>query len=112
MSSIQKQSDRSEYLRNYYVANREKIIKKSRKYAMLRKYGMTQEDADKMLADQGGVCAICHADNPQRKNSDWSIDHCHTTGRVRGILCTPCNTMLGNARDNKQTLANAIQYLN
>lgn len=74
-------------------------------------YGITIEERDTMLALQGGCCAVCGTDNPQRKNADWAVDHCHSTGKVRGILCHPCNLMLGHARDNSHTLAQAIHYL-
>ncbi len=76
-----------------------------------RKYGITEEERDAMLAAQGGVCAICKTDTPPVKVG-WVIDHCHRDGHVRGVLCPPCNKMLGFARDNPTTLANAIQYLN
>lgn len=75
------------------------------------KYGITVEQRDELLAEQGGVCAICKTGTPPTKLG-WVVDHCHSTGKVRGILCSPCNTLLGAARDNTQTLTNAIQYLN
>jgi hypothetical protein len=64
-----------------------------------------------MLSDQGGVCAVCGADNPQKGGQDWAVDHCHASGKVRGILCHPCNVALGLFRDNSHTLAQAIHYL-
>ncbi|WP_415651065.1 endonuclease VII domain-containing protein [Rhodococcus qingshengii] len=74
----------------------------------LRKaYGMTQDEYDQLMDSQGGCCAIC-------KSSDvdvWHIDHCHTTGRVRGILCPHCNRGLGMFRDQPQFLRDAALYL-
>ena len=69
----------------------------------LRKfYGITSQDYDDMLARQGGVCAICKAPPAERsykgdpKEPRLYVDHCHTTGVIRGLLCPGCNTMLGH----------------
>jgi hypothetical protein len=59
----------------------------------LRKYGLTAEDFDRMLASQQGRCRGCGTTDPGRKG--WHIDHCHVTGRVRCLLCNRCNTVLG-----------------
>jgi hypothetical protein len=84
--------------------------------AMLRKhnlkstYGLTIETYEQMLASQKHQCAICGFDfTTQDKNPH--VDHDHVTGQVRGILCHPCNLMLGQAKDNITTLKNAISYL-
>jgi len=58
---------------------------------------------------QDGRCAICEC--KQSENRQFAIDHDHTTGHIRGLLCGRCNTMLGFARDNIHSLAAAIQYL-
>jgi hypothetical protein len=62
-----------------------------------------------MLSKQGDVCAICATDKPTRVG--WVVDHCHSTGRVRGILCGNCNTALGMVKDNPETLLAAVTYL-
>lgn len=72
------------------------------------KYGITPEDYQEMLAAQGGVCAVCGAGPGVRA---LAVDHCHTTGRVRGILCPNCNTGLGKFRDDVGLLTRAITYL-
>lgn len=71
-----------------------------------------------LLADQGGVCAICKTpiEFTQTKGGGSSqfeavIDHCHTTGKVRGVLCGLCNTGLGRFKDDKERLQRAITYL-
>jgi len=74
-----------------------------------RKYGITEEDYCNMWNDQEGLCAICGSDDNSGKR--FSVDHCHDTGKVRGLLCDPCNWMLGQAKDNTNTLAKAIKYL-
>jgi hypothetical protein len=63
-----------------------------------------------MFATQGGVCAICSAPDESLKKR-LCVDHCHTTGAVRGLLCDNCNTALGKFRDNADTLRRAITYL-
>lgn len=61
-----------------------------------------------MLTSQGGTCAICHGTATVGR---LAVDHCHLTGKVRGLLCTNCNTALGKLKDSKELLLNAINYL-
>lgn len=72
----------------------------------LAKYGLKQEDYDRMTIRQGGACAICGDDG-----SSLLIDHDHLTGEVRGLLCMDCNFMLGNAHDDIRILHRGIMYL-
>lgn len=76
---------------------------------MMTKYGITVAERDTLFKVQGCVCAICKTDSPDIRG--WAVDHCHGTNEVRGILCHPCNLILGNAGDNTATLAAAITYL-
>lgn len=75
-----------------------------------RNYGITVAERDALFEKQGFKCAICAADSPGA-NRDWNVDHCHTTGKVRGVLCHKCNVALGLFGDNSHTLAQAIHYL-
>ena len=77
----------------------------------IRRYNMTQERYEKLLAEQGGVCAICRKFNTFRTTPHMTIDHSHITGGVRGVLCAKCNTGLGGFRDNPELLWRAIKYL-
>ena len=79
---------------------------KTRKYRLKNKYGLTETIFNIMLNQQDSKCGICREVMEQPH-----IDHDHKTGRVRGLLCTHCNTMLGMARDSTFTLRNAISYL-
>lgn len=87
------------------------------KTIMLKKqYGITLEDYNRILEKQNHVCAICG--NPERaikkstgKLIDLAVDHCHSTGKVRGLLCTGCNTGLGNFKDDTIILNKALLYL-
>jgi hypothetical protein len=74
------------------------------------RYGMTVVGWFEMFDLQGKVCAICKADKPGGK-AWWHTDHCHKTGRVRGILCIHCNRLLGGAQDDVQILEAATAYL-
>ena len=70
---------------------------------------MTVEQFEQMFTDQGGRCAICGTDDFQGKRPH--VDHCHTTGVIRGLLCVRCNQGLGNFRDSPAQLRAAIAYL-
>lgn len=77
-------------------------------------YGLTVEQFDELLASQGGACAICGkpADlTPGVRTDQWNIDHCHETGAVRGILCSPCNIGIGQLGDDPARLRAALRYL-
>ena len=75
------------------------------------KFGITVDVYDAMLVKQEGRCAICNTDQPDSKHGLFSIDHCHTTGKIRGLLCQPCNRGLGQFRDSASSLAAAVAYL-
>jgi hypothetical protein len=78
----------------------------------LRQYGLTVEQYETLLADQGGCCAICQSTKPRRKTqSDFCIDHDHATGAVRGLLCVKCNAGLGNFHDDPGQLLAAERYI-
>jgi hypothetical protein len=77
-------------------------------------YGITESDYERMLEAQGGVCAICKSPassprNARRRNLD--VDHCHTTGQVRGLLCGCCNRAIGQLNNDVTLLFNAAKYL-
>jgi hypothetical protein len=73
------------------------------------KYGLSAAGYDDLLAQQGGVCAICQQLDP--KGRRLAVDHCHETGRVRGLLCVPCNVGIGNLNDDPERLLAAVAYL-
>lgn len=84
------------------LAYRDKIIR--------RKYGISLAEFDEMLALQGGGCAICGSTvNPDARS--LAVDHCHGTGRVRGILCGRCNKAIGLFNDDPLLLEKAVIYL-
>ena len=75
-----------------------------------KKYGMTNEQWDEMWNEQGKRCKVCGTDKTESRDR-WHTDHCHTTGLVRGILCSLCNQMLGMARDSERILRAGADYL-
>jgi hypothetical protein len=84
---------------------------RSRRYQLKTKYGITEAEFDALLAEQGGGCAICGTTTPRGRGQRFHVDHCHETGKVRGILCSECNTGLGKFRDDPDLLRRALAYL-
>lgn len=79
-----------------------------RDYMLQQRYGITQAQYDVMFQEQDYCCAIC-----KRSNFTYHphVDHCHSTGKVRGLLCAPCNAYLGYSKDNPEVYEAAIKYL-
>ena len=75
---------------------------------LMRKFGITLEQYNQMLAEQGGTCAICHAVPGLRR---LAVDHDHATGTIRGLLCSECNKALGLLEDDPALLRQAADYL-
>ena len=82
---------------------------KRRNCALQKKYGIGIEQFQDLLVSQSRGCGICLSREPDGKG--WHVDHCHETGKVRGILCGYCNRMLGFAKDRPEVLLAAISYL-
>lgn len=96
------------------IKNREKIREGNRKRNRLRSfsklYNITENDYNKMFVEQNGCCAICNMHQSEFKRV-LAIDHCHNTGKVRGLLCIKCNMCLGGVNDNIEILQKMIKYL-
>ena len=84
---------------------------KSRKQNLKINYGITLEDYEIMYSKQSGKCLICNSFKNDKGKDGLVVDHCHTKGHVRGLLCFECNTGLGRFKDNIILLENAIKYL-
>jgi len=76
------------------------------------KYGLTLEAYNIMLQAQNHRCKICGAEDSKVEGKRMFVDHCHTTGKIRGLLCHLCNSGLGLFRDSTELLTKAIGYLN
>lgn len=128
---------RQQYAREYYLKNRERIsvakkdlyqtnpgpmICRARQWAidhpketkakqraaqLKSRYGIVEADYQKMFDDQRGLCKICHNTDSQK----LSIDHCHYSGKVRGLLCAACNKAIGLMKDSPERLRAAADYL-
>jgi len=79
-------------------------------YCLMHRYGLTIEDYNYILEQQGGVCEICRKPVSEF-NKRLHVDHDHNTGVIRGLICSSCNLMLGHAKDNVNILGNAILYI-
>ena len=107
------------YLSQYYQNNKDKYKRESgtRKGEQLKRlYNITREDWDNLYTQQKGCCAICKQpelviDYRTKTVRTLAVDHCHVTGKVRGLLCTQCNRAIGLLKDNISVLENAISYL-
>ncbi len=103
---------RLEYYHNQ--GGKAKQQQRSFKYNLSR-YGITKTDYDYLLNKQNKKCAICGATEVLRKdkrNDSLYVDHCHSTGKIRGLLCNNCNSGLGMFKDKIENLKAAIEYLN
>lgn len=77
----------------------------------LKRYGITVEQYQTMFVAQNGKCAICETTQFDGPGKKLHVDHCHTTGIVRGLVCVRCNVLLGMAKDCPDRLTRAIAYL-
>lgn len=98
----------------YSRAHRERNRNSYRDKELRKNFGIALIDYQSMLKAQGSVCAICG--NPERRirhgKLTWlAVDHCHTTGVIRGLLCSPCNQAIGLLRDSPEVLRKAAAYL-
>ena len=88
--------------------NRLKVQK--RRDQLRHRFNLTIGEYDKILEKQQGKCAICGGGKEKQKYK-FAVDHCHATGKIRGILCRNCNVGLGFFKDNPRSLTNALTYL-
>lgn len=122
------------YRKDYYDKNREKIaarqkawrVRNPEKWKAIRerfkaanpdvqvdwllraKYGISYTEYKSKLEAQGGACAICEKVGAKRR---LGVDHCHSSGKVRGLLCTKCNAALGALNEDPSLFAKAVAYL-
>lgn len=82
-----------------------------RKSQRLARYGIELSDFNDLMTIQNGACAICGHSDISKPNFFPLVDHCHKTGRVRGLLCMACNQGLGKFKDEIDRLFSAIAYL-
>lgn len=93
-----------------HPTRRQEISHRSR---LKTKYKLTPEAYQKMLDIQFGACAICkQAETNTSGNTKFlCVDHCHTTGKIRGLLCKSCNIAIGSVKESQERLLAAAAYL-
>jgi hypothetical protein len=107
--------------RNHYKANAARYIAKARAWTLANKvrirdlrlkrsYGLSRVDFDNLFKMNNGCCWICDKHNNDCARFGLHVDHCHVTGKVRGLLCSSCNTALGKF-GTKELLLSAFEYL-
>ena len=95
-----------EYNKEYNLKNKEK----KKEYALIKNYNLTIDEYNKMFTDQKGCCKIC--DRHQNELSKrLGVDHNHTTGKIRGLLCDSCNTNIGKFNEDTRILNKMIEYI-
>lgn len=106
---LKNKEKRYAYDKKYREANREKTKLNVQKH-FLKRFNLTIEDFNTMMIKQNNKCKICNIHRDQ-VTKNFNVDHCHKTGKVRGLLCLNCNTGLGQFKDNIELMIKAIQYL-
>lgn len=113
------------YFKNYYESNKGLIAQKAtvkneslpgigRAQRWRRRFGLSAIQYWAIWDEQGGLCRICCRPETRQlsgKTTLLAVDHCHTTGVIRGLLCHRCNRVLGLMRDDSVAIARASQYL-
>jgi len=117
--AVLKKNSRSEYQKQWRKRNPEShartCARTKKKYStlawprLLLKYGLSVDDYNRLSEKQNNVCAICG--NKNGKRIHLAVDHNHSTGMVRGLLCTPCNIGIGNLKEKPEIIRSAAAYL-
>ena len=97
----------SEWVKNWAKNNPERAARNIRNSRLKGKYGISLDQYENMEKSQNKKCLICEEETKR----NLAVDHCHETGKVRGLLCMNCNTGLGHFKDNKELLERALKYL-
>jgi hypothetical protein len=111
---IKNNPGRLEKLRGWQKQYREENRKALSDGERKRRFGITPERYSELLKSQNGVCAICNQPEIATrlgKVKALAVDHCHKSGKIRGLLCSDCNTGIGKLKDDPKVLLAAIQYL-
>jgi hypothetical protein len=110
----QKVLDNRRRVNDWQKRNPEKYSFQLWRSSIRRKYNLTVEQYDEMFQKQNGLCAICFQPEKSLYNGKpyrLAVDHCHTTLKVRGLLCRDCNQILGKFDEDIQRFQSAIDYI-
>lgn len=120
MPTEEQRERKRQYMRAYYQRNKDRQREADRRWReenpdkaklagkrweLRRRYGMTLEEYDLLVERQGGLCKACSRKQP------LVVDHCHQTGRIRGLLCNDCNLAAGRLADSPRRCAQLERYL-
>jgi len=100
-------AERAAYMREY----RKRRPRNVRNTMLKRNYGITLQQWEALYEAQGGKCAICQRAENAERYANLAVDHCHDTGKVRGLLCNNCNRALGMLDHDPDRLRNAAAFL-
>lgn len=106
-------SCRREYEVNSYHKHKHKHpydYEKDKDNKLKRAYGISYQEYLQMLDAQEGKCAICGTEDTGKRKA-FAVDHCHSCGEVRGLLCAPCNTAIGSLREDLDIMQRAMDYV-
>lgn len=103
-------SDRIRAYKKKWAADRVEYVRDKRRERYLKyRYNISLQDYENMLIKQNGVCGICY--KPCPVHGYLSVDHCHTSNKVRGLLCNNCNAGIGMFKDDPQLFKNATEWI-
>jgi hypothetical protein len=86
-------------------------LEKQREYNFRYQYGIGMDEYYTLLEQQNYVCLICNTKHGEKDKQRLHVDHCHETGKVRGLLCHNCNVVLGLSKENIDIFKKMISYL-
>ena len=101
------------YERESYHTHKHKrpyVYEEDRDRKLKKAYGISYQEYLVMLGDQNGCCAICATDDTGKRKA-FAVDHCHKSGKIRGLLCGLCNTAIGSLKDDIEIMERAINYV-
>lgn len=99
---------------SWYKNNKDKAKQRSTEWHYMTYYGISYSDFRSLAQDQDNKCKLCGIElsfSNHKKQNGAVLDHCHTTGKIRGVLCSGCNKGLGHFKDNIELFNKAILYL-
>ena len=105
------QTENKSRFKQHYQDNKPRFALRARRNHLRREYGISLDDYQNLLKNQNGVCKICKRHENKNLQGGLSVDHCHKTGKVRGLLCRECNAGLGKFKDDIEIMQTAIEYL-
>lgn len=104
---VNRRREKPEVYKQWKINNPDKVRNSNYKYY----FNISLDDYNEMFKTQDGKCKICGTVKAEGNSEHLKVDHCHKTGKIRGLLCNSCNLGLGNFKDDIKTLESAIKHL-